>query len=203
MNIVLGKGKDNPGPPNEIWKKKSVFGDLAYQEHLQVRHCRDVRHIKKNVCESLIGLLLNISGKTKDGVKVRNDMEDMVIRPELVAKVIPEKRGTYLPPASYTMSKIEKTKFCQCLHGIKVPSSCSANMKKSASKKDLKLSRMKSHDCHVLMTQMIPIAIRGTEVDQGSIVKGYAVKEVIEFGTNYLRDVRNVGIPQSRHKGRL
>ncbi|GJS82167.1 uncharacterized protein Tco_0748708 [Tanacetum coccineum] len=38
---------------------------------------------------------------------------------------------------------------------------------------------------------------------EGRIVKGYAAKEVIEFGTNYLRDVRNVGIPQSLHKGRL
>nr|GEV75977.1 hypothetical protein [Tanacetum cinerariifolium] len=101
-----------------------------------------------------------VLGMKKDGVNVRNDMKDMVIRPELIAKVIPEKRGTYLPPASYTMFKIEKTKFCQCLHGIKVPSSYSANIKKSVSKKDLKLSGMKSHDCHVLMTQMIPIAIR-------------------------------------------
>ncbi|GJR46496.1 uncharacterized protein Tco_1314599 [Tanacetum coccineum] len=161
MNIVLGKGKDNPGPPKGIWKKKSIFWDLAYWEHLQVRHCLDIMHIEKNVCESLIGLLLNIAGKTKDGVNVRNDMEDMGIRPELAAKVIPGKRGTYLPPASYTMSKIEKTKFCQCLHGIKVPSGYSANIKKLVSMKDLKLSGMKSHDCHVLMTQMIPIAIRG------------------------------------------
>ncbi|GJW55620.1 uncharacterized protein Tco_0099705 [Tanacetum coccineum] len=231
MNIVLGKGKDNPGPPKGIWKKKSIFWDLAYWEHLQVRHCLDVMHIEKNVCESLIGLLLNIAGKTKDGVNVRNDMEDMGIRPELAAKVIPGKRGTYLPPASYTMSKIEKTKFFQCLHGIKVPSGYSANIKKLVSMKDLKLSGMKSHDCHVLMTQMIPIAIREIKMcgppslrnmypferymgylkgyvrnqsrPEGSIVKGYAAEEVIEFGTNYLRDVRNVGIPQSRHKGRL
>ncbi|GKA67005.1 uncharacterized protein Tco_0766813 [Tanacetum coccineum] len=278
-------------------KKRKLFDNNIEWECLQVRHCLDVMHIEKNVCESLIGLLLNIAGKTKDGVNVRNDMEDMGIRPELAAKVIPGKRGTYLPPASYTMSKIEKTKFCQCLHGIKVPSGYSANIKKLVSMKDLKLSGMKSHDCHVLMTQMIPIAIRGIlpnhirhtitklclffnmihskvidpEVldkwqhdviltlcqlemyfppsffdvmvhlvshivreikmcgppslrnmypferymgylkgyvrnrsrPEGSIVKGYAAEEVIEFGTNYLRDVRNVGIPQSRHKGRL
>ncbi|GKC39195.1 hypothetical protein Tco_1051579 [Tanacetum coccineum] len=30
MNIVLGKGKDNPSPPKGIWKKKSIFWDLAY-----------------------------------------------------------------------------------------------------------------------------------------------------------------------------
>ncbi|GJS82168.1 putative TNP-like transposable element [Tanacetum coccineum] len=117
--------------------------DLAYWEHLQVRHCLDIMHIKKNVCESLIYLLLNITGKTKDVVNVRHDMEDIGIRPELAAKVIPRKRGTYLPSASYTMSKIEKTMFCQCLHGIKVPSGYSANIKKLVSMKDLKLSGMK------------------------------------------------------------
>ncbi|GJR46495.1 uncharacterized protein Tco_1314598 [Tanacetum coccineum] len=45
--------------------------------------------------------------------------------------------------------------------------------------------------------------VRNRSRPEGSIVKGYAAEEVIEFGTNYLRDVRNVGIPQSRHKGRL
>ncbi|GKE19557.1 hypothetical protein Tco_1427134, partial [Tanacetum coccineum] len=87
--------------------------------------------------------------KTKDGVNVRNDMEDMGIRPQLAAKVIPGKRGMNLLPAFYTMSKIEKTKFCQCLHGIKVPSGYSANIKKLVSMKDLKLSGMKSDDCHM------------------------------------------------------
>ncbi|GJS88485.1 hypothetical protein Tco_0771121 [Tanacetum coccineum] len=42
-----------------------------------------------------------------------------------------------------------------------VPSGYSANIKKLVSMKDLKLIGMKSHDCHVLITQMIPIAILG------------------------------------------
>ena len=44
---------------------------------------------------------------------------------------------------------------------LKVPSGYSCNIKKLVSMKDLKLLGMKSHDCHVLMTHMIPIAIRG------------------------------------------
>ncbi|GJR93254.1 hypothetical protein Tco_0265428 [Tanacetum coccineum] len=80
-------------------------------EHLQVQHSLDVMHIEKIVCGSLVGLLLNILGKTKDGVNVRNDMEDIGIQPKLASKVILGKHGKYLPPASYTMSKIEKTKF--------------------------------------------------------------------------------------------
>ncbi|XP_071688248.1 uncharacterized protein [Rutidosis leptorrhynchoides] len=159
INVVLGK--KGVGPPKGIWKKKSIFWKLPYWKHLRVRHCIDVMHIEKNVCESLIGLLLNIPGKTKDGIKVRRDMELMNIRPELHPKDIDGRSTKFLPPACYTMSKVEETKFCQCLHGIKVPSGYSTNIRKLVSMKDLKLLGMKSHDCHVLMTQMIPIAIRG------------------------------------------
>ncbi|CAM8931982.1 unnamed protein product [Rhodiola kirilowii] len=36
-------------------------------------------HVEKNICYSLIGTLLNVPGKTKDGVKARLDMLDMNI----------------------------------------------------------------------------------------------------------------------------
>ncbi|XP_022003865.1 uncharacterized protein LOC110901340 [Helianthus annuus] len=116
-------------------------------------------HIEKNVCDSLLGLLLDIPGKTKDGVNARKDKEEMGIRKELA----PVEKGNriYLPPACYTMSKEEKKKFCKCLHDIKVPSCYFANIKRLVSMKDCKLLGMKSHDCHVLMTHMIPIAVRG------------------------------------------
>ena len=65
------------------WKKKSIFWELPYWRHLQVRHCLDVMHIEKNVCNSIVGTLLNIPGKTKDGEKARQDMLKMGIRKEL------------------------------------------------------------------------------------------------------------------------
>ncbi|XP_071697481.1 uncharacterized protein [Rutidosis leptorrhynchoides] len=134
INVVLGK--KGFGPPKGIWKKKSIFWKLPYWKHLRVRHCIDVMHIEKNVCESLIGLLLNIPRKTKDGIKVRRDMELMNIRPELQPKDIDGRSTKFLPPACYTMSK--------------VPSGYSANIRKLVSMKDLKLLGMMSHDCHVI-----------------------------------------------------
>ncbi|GJZ42368.1 reverse transcriptase, partial [Tanacetum coccineum] len=111
------------------------------------------------------GSLLNILGKTKYGINVRKDMVEMGIRPEL-APVEREGSRMYLPTACYTMSKAEKTKFCQCLHGVKVPSGYSSNVKKLVSMNDLKLLGMKSHDCHILITQLILIAIRGILSDR-------------------------------------
>jgi hypothetical protein len=40
-------------------------------------------HIVKNIYESLIGLLLNIQGKTRDCVKARKDTVQLGIRTEL------------------------------------------------------------------------------------------------------------------------
>ena len=45
-------------------------------EYLQAHCCLDVMHIEKNVCESLIALMLNTKGKSKDGVSVREDDVD-------------------------------------------------------------------------------------------------------------------------------
>ncbi|GJS67329.1 hypothetical protein Tco_0681893 [Tanacetum coccineum] len=179
----------------------------------------------------------------------------------------------------------------------RVPSSYPANIKKLVSVQDCKLVGMKSHDCHVFMTHMIPIAIRGllpnnvrhtitklclffnmihskvidlevldswqsdiiltlcelemyfppsffdvmvhlvshiiAEIKacglvylhymypferymgvlkgyvrnqvrpEGSIITGYLAEELIEFGNDVMKGVRNIGIPHSRHEGRL
>ncbi|CAM8947771.1 unnamed protein product [Rhodiola kirilowii] len=92
-------------------------------------------HVEKNICESLLGTLLNIPGKTKDGVKARLDMLEMNIR----TKLAPELRGqrTYLPPSCTTLSKSEKTSLCECLKGVKVSYGFSSNIASLVSMKDL------------------------------------------------------------------
>nr|XP_043639389.1 uncharacterized protein LOC122610466 [Erigeron canadensis] len=157
INTIFGKG--DKGLPDGIWKKKYIFWELPYWKHLQVRHCLDVMHIEKNVCDSLIGLLLNVKGKMKDRVNVRKDMVALGIHPELAP--VDNGKHTWLPATCYNLSKDDKKSFCKCLHSVKVPSGYSANIRKLVSMKDLKLIGMKSHDCHVWMTHMIPIEIRG------------------------------------------
>jgi Transposase family tnp2 len=69
IKVQFGKKSDNSAVKDSIWKKKSIFWDLPYWQHLEVRHYLDEMHIIKNIVESIIGLLLNIPGKTKDGIK--------------------------------------------------------------------------------------------------------------------------------------
>jgi hypothetical protein len=66
-----------------------------------------------------------------------------------------------LSPASYTLSKEEKESMFECLSSIKVPSGYSSNIKGILNMPDKKFTYLKSHDCHVLMTQLLPVALRG------------------------------------------
>nr|GEW01344.1 hypothetical protein [Tanacetum cinerariifolium] len=58
---------------------------------------------EKNVCESLVRTLLNISRKTKDGMNARLDLAELRIKPELFARQ--EEDKTALPPAGHVQNK--------------------------------------------------------------------------------------------------
>ncbi|XP_039119156.1 uncharacterized protein LOC120255387 [Dioscorea cayenensis subsp. rotundata] len=111
----------------DLWKKRSIFFDLPYWEHILLRNNLDVMHIEKNICENIVGTILDIDGKSKDNMKSRIDMAEMGIRHELHLEYLPNGR-TRLPPASFTMTKREKDMFCQVLKNIKVPDAYSSNI---------------------------------------------------------------------------
>ena len=305
LEVVAGKAQP-AGPDGLTYKRRSVFWDLPYWRFLQSRHTIDVMHVEKNVCDSLLGLMMHHADKSKDGPKSRNDLQWMGIREELwpIEEEKPDenKKGertiyTRCKPACYSMSKAELHRMCECLHGIKVPSNYSSNIKKLVDIKSHKLVGMKSHDCHVILTQLLPVAIRGCmepwvretvmklcdffdtigqksiTVDrclqlrdamiqilcecemffpptffdimvhlmvhiadeilllgpsflhnmfgperyngvlkryvrnrgrpEGSIIEGYHAEECVEFCTDWLADHKPIGVPESRHKGKL
>ena len=87
LEVVLGKRKYSTTNEKVMWKKKSCLWELPYMEELDVRHCINVMHVEKNVCESLIGFLLELPDKTKDGIKSRKDLVDLGIRKNQHPKV--------------------------------------------------------------------------------------------------------------------
>ena len=116
-------------------------------------------HLKKNMFGNTIGLLLETSAKTKDILKSRQDLVATKIREDLHS--IDKGNGSYeLPPASYNLTHDEKKAMCESLRGVRVPSHFSSNIKKLVSMKDLSLCGYNYHDCHVLLTVFLPIAIR-------------------------------------------
>jgi hypothetical protein len=158
---TLGKIKKRDGEEEEgMWNKKSILWELEYWPRLDVRHSIDNMHVKKNVCEATCGTLLQQKSKGKDHKNAREDLKELGIRPELYAEET--ETGMNLPIAA-TLSKAERKEFCQFLHDLKVPSGYSSNFKRLVSVKDIKMNfnLMKSHNCHVLMTTLLPVALRG------------------------------------------
>ena len=157
-----GKKKVNQGKykinNTNCWKKKSILFDLEYWKYLHVCHNFDVMHTGKNVCESIIGTLLIIVGKTKDGLNSCLDIVEMGLRSELAPRF--ESKRTYLPPVCYTLSTMEKNVFCQTLSHLKVPYGYCSNLRNLVSMEDLKLYGLKSHDYHALMQQFFPVLLR-------------------------------------------
>lgn len=71
----------------------------------------------KNVFESIIGLLMDIKNKTKDGLKSQEDLVSLDSRPEL--HLVDQGNGRhYLPAASYNLKTDEKREICLSLKGL-------------------------------------------------------------------------------------
>lgn len=301
VNVVFGKGLGSQPVPNDdnghapMWKKKSIFWELPYWEILEVRNAIDVMHLTKNLCVNVLGFM-GVYGTSKDTLEARQDLKAMGQRDDLH----PEKRDNgqhYLRPASYTLSKEEKDSMFECLNSMKVPSGYSSNIKGIINMKQKKFTNLKAHDCHMLMTQLLPVALRGVlpenvrlplvklcaflnaisqkAIDpsklsklqndvvqclvsfellfppsffnimthllvhlvkeigilgpvylhnmwpferfmavlknyvlnrarpEGSIAKGYGTEEVIEFCVDFIDSIDSIGVPTSRHEGRL
>ncbi|XP_073120394.1 uncharacterized protein [Henckelia pumila] len=140
------------------WSKKSIFFQLEYWQHLPLRHNLDVMHIEKNVCDNVLGTLLNIKGKSKDTEKARLDLQDMGIRKEL--HLYKDRNKWKKPPATYTLSAEERHLFCRFIKSVKFSDGFAANLSKNVNETIGKISGLKSHDCHVLLQRLLPAGIR-------------------------------------------
>jgi hypothetical protein len=159
LKVIFGKGPGGQSVPNDsaghvpMWKKMSIFWELPYWKILEVHSSIDVMHVTKNLCVNLLNFL-GVYGKTKDTPDARQDQQRMHERDNQN----PEK---YQGPASYALTKEEKEIFFEVLSSIKVPSGFSSNIKGIINMTEKKFQNLKSHDCHVIMTQLLPVALRG------------------------------------------
>jgi hypothetical protein len=133
-------------------------------EILEVWNAIDVMHLTKNLCLNVL-CFLGCYGNSKDTLEPRRDLKnihrneappievDEEADPEEV-----EEEQDYLGPA---LSKEEKDIMFDYLNSMKVPSGYSSNIKGIINMKDKKFTNLKAHDCHMLMTQLLPVALRG------------------------------------------
>jgi hypothetical protein len=77
-------------------------------------------HVTKNVFDNIIGTLLDIPRKMKDGLKSRNDFVQFDLRPEF-HPMLRANGKHYLPPASYSLSVEEKKHSVSAYVGCEYP----------------------------------------------------------------------------------
>jgi hypothetical protein len=153
VHIVLGKQKRTSKNTEEddMLKKWSMFWKLPYWKDLYVHHSIDVMHVEKNVCESLLGTLLNMDEKTNDHGHAWANLKKLGIRPELWLDDLV--KGMELPTSCITLLRHEKKEFCEFLKNVNVPFSYSTNISRLISFPDLKVAPdVKFYDYHVLLT---------------------------------------------------
>jgi hypothetical protein len=116
-------------------------------------------HIKKNICDNMLGTFLNIEGKTKDIVNSRLDLEDMGIREDLHPRPIEDEDSFEMPEAWYTMTKEEKRKLCGFIRVVRFPDGYTTNLAKCVSTDGCKLQGLKTHHCHILLQRILPAGL--------------------------------------------
>ncbi|XP_074356779.1 uncharacterized protein LOC141696552 [Apium graveolens] len=197
---VFGKTHRQPrwkkGDARPVWKKVSIFFQLEYWKFFPVSRVLDVMHIEKNICESLLGTLLNIPGKTKDRESVRLDMDDMGIRTELRPKTPGKKEK--VPLASWNLSNAEKKVVCSSFLQMKLPDGFCSNIKNLVNMEKLRLVGMKSHDCHTILHQLLPISIRRLRDMYATLLipkaEVYVAEEAVECLVNF--EEATIGFPK-------
>lgn len=142
------------------WKKKSIFFELPYWEHHLIRHNLDVMHIEKNVCDNVLCTVLGVLGKSKDNLKARRDLQELGIRTALYPRQQKDSSKLLLRPACFTMSKEDKEVFLKVLKAVKVPNGYASNISHRVNMKECSIRGLKSHDSHILMQQLLPLAAR-------------------------------------------
>ena len=84
-------------------------------------------HTEKNICDNLIGTLLDINGKSKDRAKARFDLLEMGIKERLQLQLSHDSEHVIFQKACFSMSSEEKDIFCRALKQAKLPYGCASN----------------------------------------------------------------------------
>ena len=117
-------------------------------------------HIGKNICDSVLGTLLDILGKSKDHLNSRYDLYEMGIRKDLQPLKDCDTGNIHLAKACFSMAPDEKKLFCTDLKDAKLQKGCASNISSRVQIEEMKVSGYKSHDAHFIVHYLLQVAVR-------------------------------------------
>ncbi|KAL8161465.1 hypothetical protein V2J09_012954 [Rumex salicifolius] len=129
----------------------------AFLLKISVVHNLDVMHIEKNVFENVFNTIMDGKKKTKDNLSSRKDLIFYFHHQEL--QVEDDHKGT-MPKALYTLSREKRIQLLDWLRTLRFSDGYVSNIVQCVQLQEYKLLWMKSHDCHVFMQKLLPIAFK-------------------------------------------
>jgi hypothetical protein len=113
-------------------------------------------HIKKNMFENIFNIVMDVKGKTKVNIKARLDIAlyynhknmELVYNESRVAK----------PRASFVLEKNAQLLVYKWLQSLRFLDEHASNILRLVNIEDCRFYGMKSHDYHVFMQTLIPLA---------------------------------------------
>ena len=125
----------------------------------------DVMNIEKNVGDNVLYTILNEPRKLKDHLQARKDLRAMGVHQDAWLD-----DNDKFQLAKFTLTKANKEIFLATLKKIKVSDGYSSNISRCIAVHSQKIAGLKSHDSHVLMQQLLPLALKSTLPPYVSIV---------------------------------
>ena len=115
-------------------------------------------HIEKNVFENIFNTIMDVKGKKKDNIKARLDVTLFCncINMELVWD------GSWVAKlrVSFMLKKNAQLLVYKWLKSLCFPDGHASNISRLVNLEECKLYEIKSHECHVFMQTLIPLAYR-------------------------------------------
>jgi len=100
---------------------------------------------------------MNVSGKTKDNDNARMDLA-LYCRGEDLELKLAANEKLLKPKANYTLTADQTKLICQWIKELRMSDGYSPNLVRCANVDKGTIHGMKSHDCHVFMECLLPIA---------------------------------------------
>ena len=142
------------------WTHISCFWQLPYFHKLLLRHNIDVMHNEKNLGEAIWNTCFDIPEKTKDNAKARKDLAQICNRPSQHLKL--KTTGKWdKPRAPFCIDKNDKPTILKWFQELKFPDGYAANIRRGVNLNSRKIFGLKSHDYHIFMERLLPVAFRG------------------------------------------
>jgi hypothetical protein len=116
-------------------------------------------HIEKTFFDNIFYTIMDCPNRSNDNLKARFDIQLYYKKPNLHWQQDMSGR-VYKPKGNDYLHKKQQQQVLSWMKELSFPSGYASNISRCVKEAQCKVSRMKSHDCHVFIQKLLPTAFR-------------------------------------------